>query len=387
MPEYNRLIAADENFNLVADVNRAIAKSKPIQDELAKKVSREEAISITKEFAPTPDLSPYVTKSDLTTALNERPDKLTVHNGGVLDIGTPTEGKILGFYAKGAGVIGGTDVLPGEIWIFVGNGQNWIPFQAGAGGGSGASGLNRPVLRASNTTETSVTVTWGSVSGATSYEGRINGGQISTVISPWNITNLLPSSSNTIDVRSVGDSEQSAWSTIGVKTLTPPPASLELGTTDASIVISSGSGQNDSTVGTNVPYGKYAHTKKTLLKEGFAEFEVKPTSSRFGIALNNGAVMAGTNTIGVYVDPSGAIMLAGGTYAGGVDSKSSTHEGNKLRLGRSNDVCYIEQYKNGSWVRLGAQAVSGTLSSTKLLVFGPPSTSFDVRNVAGVGWF
>lgn len=319
-------------------------------------------------------------------------DELSLYTGGSFDLGSASAGRMVGILAQGSGSIAGQDVSPGQVWVFVSDGSTWTGYRAGGGGASApTSALVRPVLSASQVTARSARVSWPAASGAVSYEGRVAGGMIQEVNSPWDIAGLSMATSYTVEVRAVDQAGQkSAWATVSFKTGEAPaePLELQTNTTDGSITITTTAATNDSTLATGAAWGKYATSKKSLPGAGYVEFTVtKPASLRYGVGLNGGGAGTGAGTIGVYINPSGAISMTGGSYAGGVDSKSTVAAGSRLRLGRTAEARYIEQKQGSSWVRLGAQAVSGALTPTKLSVFGGGQpTAWEVVSVAGAGW-
>lgn len=326
----------------------------------------------------------YATKEELGNST------LSDFSGGPLDLGEPTARKMVGYLISGPGTIAGVDVLPGEVWVFVGNGTDWQAYKAG-GGAAASTALGRPVLSVSGISDTAARVSWAPLASAERYEARLNGGLIQEVTSPWNITGLSMVTDYSVDIRAVAGESSGPWATATFKTLETPPTPLELATneTNGTVQIKTTTGANDTTYSTAATYGKFAFTKKALLSTGFVEFTANtpPGAVRYGVGLNGGsALTGGPERIGVYIETNGQIMLTGGTYAGGVDSKSNISAGTRIRLGRSQDSLYIEQKQAGKWVRLGAQAAPSPLASTKLGIFGPPNASWDVQSVAGSGW-
>lgn len=340
----------------------------------------------------------FPSKVSLNRVLGEltvpRGDVLNVYNGSEINLGTPTAGSMFGVLAKADGVVAGENVRNGDVLVFVGNGDSWVPFRANAGLGFIAI-PNAPSALVGNILEGSAVVSWGDVSNAARYEGRVNGGQISIVTSPWQVAGLASSSSHTVEVRSVGEAGASAWATVAFKTLAPKPIGLSFHNatipgydfpTDGSLAISTTTSADDTATASEAfNFSNYgARAKGTLAGEGFIEFTAsQPATRQYRSVLVPSA--GGQPVIGIFIQPSGAIYLGGGTYAGGVDSKSTLAKGNRLRLGRSADAYYIEQLQGDTWVRLGAQAVTSGELRFMASNWGGAS-GFKVSSIAGVGW-
>lgn len=313
--------------------------------------------------------------------------QLRLYSGGAFDLGHAADGQMVGVLSHSAGSIAGQEVKPGEIWVFIADNGSWRPFKPAIG--LPAAHFSAPShLNIDNVSESAATVSWGAVPGANFYEGRINGGEIQRVETPWNISGLLNASTQTVEVRSVHAGGTSSWATGSFQTLSPQITSLELATnaTDSSISIFTGTGANDSATGTNVVRGRTAFTKKTLTGEGYAEITLSRSTTRYGVGLNGGGVSTGVGTIGVIIETDGKIRLTGGDYAGGFDSKSTVLAGTRLRIGRTNSSLYVEQLQGSSWVRLGSQPVADSLNPTRLGIFGGAGAYWTVSDLAGVGW-
>lgn len=369
----------------------------------AERTAREEADTrlagrVTALEEAEPDLSGYATKEELATAVGGRSDKLTVYSGGSVNLGEATEGKMLGYLVKTPGTIAGQDVLPGEVWVFVADGQSWTPFQAGAGGGSGVAvaGVSRPAPKTSEVTDTGVTVTWESASGATSYEGRVNGGQAQAVTSPWKVTGLASNSSHTVEVRSVGEAGSSAWSALVFKTLAPKPVGLPwtiTGFGDATtMTLSTTTTTNDTVVGTVVPYGKFARSTKAIpgtTPTGFFEVNIPAaTETAFTVALTDYSTNnIGQFAIGLSVQPTGSLNAQGGVFAGGVAIQgASLSKGTRFRFIKGADgTASIEQMQGAEWVRLTSLTTTKGSSSLYLAVGGGANATYRVESLSAVG--
>lgn len=354
---------------------------------------RAEIIELVKAEAPAPDLSGYATKADLQSS------ELLVYTGQTLDLGEPLAGRGHAVLAQTQGTVGGYDLPAGTVWVFIGDGAKWLVFQAGGSGGGGGGvvgSMGAPVLSASNVSHHGARISWGTVKDAASFEGRVNGGSIQPVTSPWDITGLAMLTPYTVEVRAVGaDGSKGAWGTVAFRTAETPPTPLTFhkssaaGYTfpaDGSLAISSTNAPDDTATATSFNNtGSGARAKETLVGQGFVEFTA---SKAEGVQYRAFLVSTTSNAapIGIFLTPSGQINLGGGAYAGGVDSKSTLAAGDRFRLGRSADAYYIDQKQGDTWVRLGAQPVGESFPLRFQANNWGGSSSFKVTSIAGAGW-
>lgn len=318
-------------------------------------------------------------------------ETLIQFTGGSLDIGQPENGRIIGVQTHGIGTVAGTDVLPGEVWVFVGFNDYWMPYKAG--GGSGASGQNiiaRPNISVKNVTENSATIEWPTAAGAVSYEARQDGGVPYAVSSPLVISGLQPASSFTVSVRSVSESgEKSAWAEKKFSTLepSPVPARWTLGTfgDSANTVISSTKSQDDTVTGNNTSYAKFARSVQYVPANsefGFFEFTIPShTNTNFSVALTD---YSSTNinqyAIGIQINTDGSLSAKGGVYAGGVKINGGLlSNGKTFRLKKSKDGSVaIQQLQNGNFVNI-ASLVNGKVGKNLYLAVGGSSAGESYR--------
>ncbi|MFJ3030938.1 hypothetical protein ACIP5Z_01750 [Rothia terrae] len=378
-----------------SDAKTALADAKAsIAQETA---SREDAVQVVTQkindvegklsgYAKTADLqSVYATKAELGS------QTLQTYSGGTFSLGDPTEGAMVGVLATGTGTIGGQDVLPGDVWVFVGDGSNWKGYLAGGGAGTSVAGVARPVLAASSVTSSGVTVSWPPANGATSYEGRVNGGQIQTVTSPWNITGLVASTAQIIEVRSVGGASNSAWASVSVTTKEKPASAQQwsLALADSTFALATTDATNDTVVMTASPYGKFARSVNSIAvgATGYFEFTLPtaPTGNTLECSLSTYGIGGSERVIGLSIKTDGTIMRSGGTWAGGVSTGSTLSAGTRFRLYRNGSTVAIDQYQiaTSSWVRLGEQVDSKGTSPLYLVASGNAVTG-RVESLKGV---
>lgn len=205
-------ISDSEARTALAGVQAAVGAERSAREEADTRL----AGRVTALEEAEPDLSGYATKEELATAVEGRSDKLTVYSGGSVNLGEATAGKMLGYLVKTPGTIAGQDILPGEVWVFVADGESWTPFQAGAGGGGGAVPVNPadsapPVAGTLTSTSTADTTAKVIVTGASDetglaqrpYSFRFNGGDWSAWVASqaYTFTGLPPASSVTLQHR------------------------------------------------------------------------------------------------------------------------------------------------------------------------------------------
>lgn len=96
-------------------------------------------------------------------------------------------------------------------------------------------------LRSTGITQTGITLAWDAVTGATSYDIKIDGIDIFNVSSPYSHTGLQPNSTHTYSVRAKNAGGTSVWSTVLTKTTLPnppnPPASVTATSSSTSITV------------------------------------------------------------------------------------------------------------------------------------------------------
>lgn len=321
---------------------------------------------------------------------------LHIYSGGTLDLGEHTEGKMVGVLVKTPGRIAEQDVLPGEVWVFVSKENSWEPFKAGSSPATPVEPPTTPTPTTSAISEEGATVSWNSVDRATSYEGRVNGGQIQTVTSPWVVSGLASNSSHTVEVRSVSAAGASDWSAVAFKTLAPNPVGLawSLGTHGdaATMTMSTTTTTNDTITGTATPYGKFARSSKSIpasTPSGFFEVTIpSTTSTNFTVALTDySSVNVNQFAIGLQVNTNGTLSAKGGTFAGGIAIQGANlSNGTRFRFIKGADgTASIEQFQGSEWVRLTALTTTKGSSALWLAVGGDTSNNFRVESLSAVG--
>lgn len=334
------------------------------------------------DLPPAPDLTVYQTKADAQA--------LMVYSGGAFDIGAPTIGRMVGVFAQSGGIIADQVVGSGETWVFVGNGSGWDAYKAG-GIISPALPPDAPMLATSALTSSGVTVSWSPVANATSYEGRVNGGTIQAVTSPWSITGLVASTAQLVEVRSVGGAGNSAWASVSVTTKEKQASAQQwsLALADSTLALATTDATNDTVVMTASTYGKFARSVNTIATgaTGYFEFAVPsaPSGNNLECSLSTYGVGGSERAVGLSIKTDGTIMRSGGTWAGGVPTGSTLSAGTRFRLYRNGSTVAIDQYQTAksSWVRLGEQNDSKS-TAPLYLVTGGNAVTGRVESLKGV---
>lgn len=321
-------------------------------------------------------------------------DRLVVYDGD-LTLGEAIPGKMIGVLANTDGVLAGNRVEPGDVWVFVAKQDGWHGYKAGGSGAAApvAPGSpSPPRLSVHSVTQDSASVEWSAINGATSYEGRMDGGPVETVASPWQISELSPNSSHVAEVRSVGEAGVSAWSAIAFKTLAPQPVGLAWRketvagyTFDASMNVSTTANTDDTVTGTQVPYGRFAQTALSMPNDGFVEFTAHPaTNNAYSIRLGTNSSRMLDQAYVSFAPTRLEANIPGGAGSGFLRTDASG-SARRYRFVRTPELTRLDVFENGDWTQLVVgPRMSGSLV-LKVAGSGTP-TDFKVSSLAGAGW-
>lgn len=321
-------------------------------------------------------------------------DRLVVYDGD-LTLGEAIPGKMIGVLANADGVLAGNRVESGDVWVFVAKRDGWHGYKAGGSGAAApvAPGSpSSPRLSVYSVTQDSASVEWSAINGATSYEGRMDGGPIGTVTSPWKISELSPNSSHMAEVRSVGEAGMSAWSAVDFKTLAPKPVGLAWHkatipgyTFDPSMNVSTTSSADDTVTGVQVPWGRFAQTTLSMPGDGFVEFMAHPaTNEAYSIRLGTNISRANEQAYIAFTATRLEANIPGGVGSGFLRTDAPGVV-EKYRFVRTPDSTRLDVFENGDWKQLVAgPRMSGSLI-LKVTGSGTP-TDFKVSSLSGVGW-
>lgn len=261
-----------------------------------------------------------------------------------------------------------------------------------------------PVITLTGITQTTASVAWTAVLGATSYLARVNGAgsgvDIGNVIT-WTAEGLPAGQTGTIGIRAVGLGGMSDWVTASYTTSTMMANVLRMTRSHTDSTTETG----NATAGYNyifngTPYGEGLTSNYWRIPagtDGFAQSVVTAsTTGGLGFHFADAGQSPHGGPIPSTVGISVPVIGGGGTYTAAADPPQPASElvaevGDIIRIGRTGTTLWVRVSKNGGstfteiYSRLSTVNGSEAMPNLFLRVSGA-NFSGTLSNVRGVGW-
>lgn len=261
-----------------------------------------------------------------------------------------------------------------------------------------------PVVNLTGTTQTTASVTWSAVPGATSYLARVtasgSGVDIGNVTS-WTAEGLPLGQTGTIGIRAVGPDGMSAWITVPFTTSTPAASVLRMAISHPDSTSETG----NATAGYNyvfnsTPYGEGLTSNFWRIPanaNGFAQGVVTAsTAGGFGFHFSDSGQSPHGGAIPSTVGISVPVIGGGNTYTAAADPPQPASElvaavGDIIRIGRTGTTLWVRVSKNGGSTFTEIYSRLSTVNGSEampvlFLRVGGLNFSGTLSNVRGVGW-
>lgn len=261
-----------------------------------------------------------------------------------------------------------------------------------------------PVVSLTGTTQSTASVTWAAVPGATSYLARVNGSGSGTDIgnvTSWTAEGLPLGQTGNIGIRAVGPDGMSAWVTVPFTTSTPAASVLRMAISHPDSTSETG----NATAGYNyvfnsTPYGEGLTSNFWRLPangNGFVQGVVTAsTAGGFGLHFSDGGQSPHGGAIPSTVGISVPVINGSNTYTPAADppqppSTLVAEVGDIIRIGRTGTTLWVRVSKNGgtSFTEIYSRlsTVNGVEAMPVLFArVGGLNFSGTLSNVRGVGW-